>query len=332
MCSDSNMKLCSKYKVPKKLTRKLKECNYEGRLTSDPDSVVNLVGCRNDTLDVSVMSSETNLTQNIYRQNPNGSVEVPEIGFSDELSEMEKKKDEPLGNDYALIDNQEDVENKYEVQFTDRKGNIVTMLRDENNRKCCTPVKLTCKKKESIEANLDCKVKKGKPCCGRKSKCSCEKLKKYILKQKRKKEIMEKKENPKSKQGKKKKKGKKGKRGKKKKNKKKKSKKKKKKSKKRKKKKNAGVKLLENLSKKDLASLMKTLQIQSKVKNPKCKPKRSAFRSKQRMPPIPLPICPECRTKEPVPQKKIYTHRTVEFGLFTDKHLYTQMAVRFQFI
>merc|ERR1712012_1538207 len=97
-----------------------------------------------------------------------------------------------------------------------------------------SPVKLTCKKKESIEANLDCKVKKGKPCCGRKSKCSCEKLKRYILKQKRKKEIIEKKENPKSKQGKK-----------------------KKKSKKRKKKKNAGVKLLENLSKKDLASLMK---------------------------------------------------------------------------
>ena len=57
ICSDSSMKHCDQAKVPKKLERKLQKCNFEGRLTNDPDSVVNLVGCIGDSLDISVMSS-----------------------------------------------------------------------------------------------------------------------------------------------------------------------------------------------------------------------------------------------------------------------------------
>ena len=42
--------------------------------TNDPDSVVNLVGCIGGSLDISVMSSKANLTQNVYRQHPDGEI------------------------------------------------------------------------------------------------------------------------------------------------------------------------------------------------------------------------------------------------------------------
>ena len=34
-----------------------------------------------------------------------------------------------------------------------------------------------------------------------------------------------------------------------------------------------------------------------------------------------------CRQKEPIPKEKIYSERTVEFGVYVDMHLYKKMSV-----
>ena len=34
-----------------------------------------------------------------------------------------------------------------------------------------------------------------------------------------------------------------------------------------------------------------------------------------------------CRMKEPIPKAKIYSERTVEFGVFVDSYAYKQIAV-----
>ena len=34
-----------------------------------------------------------------------------------------------------------------------------------------------------------------------------------------------------------------------------------------------------------------------------------------------------CRMKEPIPKARIYSERTVEFGVFVDSYAYKQMAV-----
>ena len=34
-----------------------------------------------------------------------------------------------------------------------------------------------------------------------------------------------------------------------------------------------------------------------------------------------------CRKKEPIPKEKVYSERTVEMGVFIDRHLYQKMSV-----
>ena len=98
-----------------------------------------------------------------------------------------------------------------------------------------------------------------------------------------------------------------------------------KKGKKGKKEKDPSQKILSELSKDDLKKLMVSLKVQSRKKNPKCQPKkRNVFRGRQVI--MVNGRCP-CRFKEPIPENKIYQQKTVEFGIFTDRALYNQMAV-----
>ena len=148
---------------------------------------------------------------------------------------------------------------------------------------------------------------KGKSCCGGTSKCSCEDLRTHILKLKRK---QRKTDKPKIKEGSIKRKGK-GKEG-----------------KRRRKQKN-----LHKLTKGDLKNLLRTLEVQSGRPNPKCvkKGKDALFKNKRKYVasiPIELNCIQPCRKKDPIPVKKKYKQRTLELGLFTDKAIYTQMAVR----
>ena len=316
LCSDSNIENCDQDKVPKKLEKKLQKCNFEGKLTNDPDSVVNLVGCIGGSLDISVMSSKANLTQNVYRQHPDGEIEVPKIGFSDEVKKT--RVEEKTGSDYTLFTEEKDSSEENEVSYVDAKGSTITMVRDETDKNCCRPVKITCKgKKNDTDKKARCKVNQGKPCCGGKGKCSCKKLRKFILSKKRnmaraksgkssRKKRKNRKTKGKRKKGKGKWKGKGKRRG------------------RRKKKKDISKKILSELSKDDLKNLMISLKVQSRKKNPKCQPKNKFMRSRQLM----ILNCPSpCRSKEPIPEKKIYQQRTVEFGIFTDRALYNQMAV-----
>ena len=40
------------------------------------------------------------------------------------------------------------------------------------------------------------------------------------------------------------------------------------------------------------------------------------------------PKIPDCRRKQPVPAKKIYSQYTIEFGIFVDWHAYKTLSVR----
>ena len=332
LCSDSSK--CKKFQVPKTLEEKLNKCNFEGKLASDPDSIVNLVNCNDDTMDISVMSSkveyeiiettvlmlQANLSQIVYRKLKDGDVTIPKVGFSDEI-----KIKPPEGNDYAMFEQEGQSKSpKNFLSYVDKKGHTVAFMRDPKNKKCCYPVKMKCKgKSSSNRKDVKCKAKKAKPCgkgCGGQDKCNCKTLKTFILKQKKKALIK------KVKKVQKKKKRKNGKR-----------KQREKPRKKQQKRPNLGNKVLQKLSKKDLQNLLRTLELQSSEKNPKCQPSRNfktqnrEYQTKQ----VIMLGCPQpCRKKDDIPyqkQYKIYNQRTIEIGVFADKHLYKLIAVRFSF-
>ena len=73
-------------------------------------------------------------------------------------------------------------------------------------------------------------------------------------------------------------------------------------------------------------SVVKVMRKATTKKNPKCIPKGSdIFRSASFRP----LLCHNemCRAKDPVPEKRIYKDRTLEFGIVIDKYLFHEMKV-----
>ena len=103
MCKSKQENNCKVSDVSKKLMSKLDRCNFEGALTSDPKSVVSLVGCldENGSADISVVSQkvpadmhhviilpvllQADFEQSVYRLHKNGDIEVPNNTFFDDL-------------------------------------------------------------------------------------------------------------------------------------------------------------------------------------------------------------------------------------------------------
>ena len=109
MCKSKQENNCKVSDVSKKLMSKLDRCNFEGALTSDPKSVVSLVGCldENGAADISVVSQkvvtdshykyascdviilpvqlQADFEQSVYRLHKNGDIEVPNNTFFDDL-------------------------------------------------------------------------------------------------------------------------------------------------------------------------------------------------------------------------------------------------------
>jgi len=86
------------------------------------------------------------------------------------------------------------------------------------------------------------------------------------------------------------------------------------------------TKHISDISREDLVKTITELHVPKtkQKKNPKCKKKMSAFRSAT----IVSSGCSKkpCRQKEPLPQEQVYTHRTVEIGVYIDKALYNQVS------
>ena len=72
--------------MSKKLKEKFDRCNFEGSLTSDPQSKVKLVGCLDDgTEDISIMSSKVPLAASLYRKHKDGKIEMEDKSMINEV-------------------------------------------------------------------------------------------------------------------------------------------------------------------------------------------------------------------------------------------------------
>ena len=63
LCTVSSGYNCNKTSIPKTLKSKLQNCNFEGKLTNDSNSKVNVMACGASS-DVTIMSTKVSHTQN----------------------------------------------------------------------------------------------------------------------------------------------------------------------------------------------------------------------------------------------------------------------------
>ena len=65
LCTVSSGYNCNKTSIPKTLKSKLQNCNFEGKLTNDSNSKVNVMACGASS-DVTIMSTKVSHTQNFF--------------------------------------------------------------------------------------------------------------------------------------------------------------------------------------------------------------------------------------------------------------------------
>ena len=84
-------------------------------------------------------------------------------------------------------------------------------------------------------------------------------------------------------------------------------------------------KYFEKKMNKKKSPIMSTMEKASTKRNPKC---IKMYREASASPYRPLQCNKKmCRNKEPIPDKRIYKERTLEFGIVVDKYLFQEMKV-----
>jgi len=305
---------CQDTELSENEKEELNKCNYKGKLKDDPDSNVQVSGCKEkDIMDISVISDKAKLKYNTYRADKDGLVNLSR----NETIEVEKPHE---GQDYGAIDDYK--KNNHPSYFNVKDGMTYSIKYVERGKKkaenvddmCCRATRQKCD--ESSNNRKKCTIARGKVLCGRECITLVAKIK--ILAQKYK-EISKKDKKPKtnsekneeidsdeseatyesSEEA--------------------------KKPSKKKIEEHVG-KQIGKLSVKEL-ELLDTVQKQNRKKNPKCKnKKRSMFRSAS----VPLVMIKcgsvTCPKKEPIPQEKIYKKNTIEFGVYVDRWLFEEVA------
>merc|ERR1712042_115555 len=311
----------------------------------DPDSKVTLTTCdENGVKEISIVSEKANVTHDSYRIHNDSRVEVPQvINFNDDVKEPLDDGDDDEGWTDVGMDYSDDDKSDFDLPvFFDAKKNAITVKRV--NEHCCRPSRAQCTKKQTREGNrvtevTECNVRLGRTLCdsqdgGKRGINTCSALIKYARAQAAKqkqtrqeeetttttttktttttteKPVTESEEDSDSeeysdeeedsedqydevenKSVSKEEKG------------------------------DSYVKskTVKELSKSELEKVVKEITLPpSKGKpNPKCKKKKSRFRSAIFI----STGCSKrpCRQKEPIPQTKTYTHRTAEIGVYIDK-------------
>jgi len=361
-CSESG---CKEEPLAAEEEQQATRCSFSGRLDSDPDSTVYISGCPStENMDISLMSGKSKLQYNTYRVDNSGQITVDKnTTFSDVrkeggdysyYGEIESEDDgwEDIGTDYS-----DDGPNQGKASVMLHGYTYTYMHRKPRKGQkgpCCRPTKQKCRRDNNLR-NV-CKTKSGRTKCGEgctrliealeglqrkeqmKKKKKEEKLKKAKLMQNlgqkpgrqtedsesfeeysseseeysdeyqdtAKKEIptqsrpyakkrgdpnvfrrSETKQEGGSNMG-------------------------------------LRVKKGQKLSQKQLNMLESASQVRKTSTNPLCKEKPNLFRSRQI---LHYSRCGKdiCKKKQPTPQKKIYRDKTIEVGVYIDRHLYKNM-------
>jgi len=339
---ECSSKGCKKEPLSKEERKKLDRCSFGGHVLSDPDSKVSLSQCDdNGVKDISIVSEKVKLSHDSYRIEKNGTVDVPQVQNFSDVTDYDEEDEEDdwtdVGGDYALNADDEDI-----PVFFDRNMNAITVIDLGNG--CCRAERTQCEViTRSWEVIKKCKViPSDKKLCQKK----CDDLKKFARekakkqkkaarekekKEKEKKETMEHKNKTESEEAQK-----------------------KndipndvdsseefmddsgsdeyydevKDSKSKEEKSYAKMKNMNKISKSELEKIVKEINSDSEKDdpNPKCEKKPSKFRSTGIIYINTGCANPPCRKKEPIPQKKAYTHRTAEIGVYIDKAMYDQVS------
>jgi len=360
-CNESG---CKEEPLAVEEEKKATQCSFSGRLDSDPDSTVYISGCPSkENMDISLMSGKSKLQYNTYRVDNTGKITVDknssfsdvrkEIGDYSYYGENEKEDNEgweDIGTDYS---DDGDKQGKASVML---HGYTYTYMHRTPKKgqkgPCCRPTKQKCRRDNNLR-NV-CKTKSGRTKCGdgctrliqaleglqrkeeRRKKEEEEKLRKAKLMQQNTGKETEESESfeeysseeeysdesqdtarkaiPAQRSPYAKKKGENvfrrsetkqdkhpGGGG-----------------------KGLRVKKGQKLSHKQLNMLESASKVRRTSTNPLCKEKPNLFRSRQI---LHYSRCGKdiCKKKQPTPQKKIYGEKTIEVGVYIDRHLYKNM-------
>jgi len=310
---------CHKEPLSKEERKKLDRCSFGGHVLSDPDSKVSLSQCDdNGVKDISIVSEKVKLSHDSYRIEKNGTVDVPQVQNFSDVTDYDEEDEEDdwtdVGGDYTLNADDEEI-----PVFFDRNMNAITVIDLGNG--CCRAERTQCEKKcDDLKKFAREKAKKQKKAAREKEKKEKEKKETMEHKNKKESEEVQKKndipndvdsseefmddsgsdeyydevKDSESKEE----------------------------------KSYAKMKNMNKISKSELEKIVKEINSESEKDdpNPKCEKKPSKFRSTGIIYINTGCANPPCRKKEPIPQKKAYTHRTAEIGVYIDKAMYDQVS------
>merc|ERR1739844_35488 len=310
---------CHSKKLTEDEKHKFSKCNYEGSLKSDQGSKVNVAACNeNGVHDIAIVSKKAKFKRNLYRVHSDGKIETSNLTIKTHDAKKPEEELKDGGEDYA------DDDLAGEDVLLDSEKNAVTIEDLDDN--CCRPVKTKCQEDGHSKS---CSQEKGKIVC-EEGKITCQALRDYysakLQKQKEGEKMGEEIKNEKHRDN--------------------------KYSEEdneestedsyestdeydvyEEKKEKKEVKSVKSQHVNDLkpSDLKKLVKKMNKSQKKKGKSKKCLIKSSFRSAAIRIIGCGRdeteiCRPKDPIPKEKIYSERTVEFGVYVDMHVYKKMS------
>jgi len=170
-------------------------CSFSGKLDSDPDSTVYISGCpEKESMDISLMSKKSKLSFNTYRLEKAGKIKVDNRSTFSDVREIKENQDyedygwTTLGSDYTGDKGNGTASvlaNGYTYSYLNTES--------EKGERCCRPIKSKCIVNDNF--GNTCKITKGRNRCGKDCTRIIKSLEELERKEKKKKE-KERKQHP----------------------------------------------------------------------------------------------------------------------------------------